>query len=166
MREFVRKLSAVRNAFPILHRSRFLVGAHNEELDVRDVSWLAPSGQEMTVEQWQDPDAHCLGMLLDGRAQATGIKRRGSDATVLLIYNAHPDGVDFVLPAVAEGRSWIGLVDTSAPDRATEEYPFDHILPVTGRSLLLLVLSMARVSTALRRGLDAILSVAEAPLNG
>ena len=70
------------------------------------------------------------------------------------------------VPAVAEGRSWIGLVDTSAPERATEEYPFDHALPVAGRSLLLLVLSTSRVSTALRRGRDAILSVAETPLNG
>jgi len=166
LREFVRKLSAVRNAFPILHRSRFLVGAHNEELDVRDVAWLSPSGQDMTVEQWQDPETRCLGMLLDGRAQASGIKRRGSDATVLMIYNAHPDQVDFVLPAVAEGRSWIGLVDTSEPERATAEYPFEHALPVAGRSLLLLVLSMARVSTALRRGLDAILNVVETPLTG
>jgi glycogen operon protein len=166
LREFVRKLSAVRNAFPILHRSRFLVGAHNEELDVKDVGWLSPSGQDMTIEQWQDPETRCLGMLLDGRAQATGIRRRGSDATVLMIYNAHPDQVDFVLPPVAEGRSWIGLVDTSEPERATEEYPFDHALPVAGRSLLLLVLSMARVSTALRRGLDAILNVVETPLSG
>jgi len=166
LREFVRKLSAVRNAFPILHRSRFLVGAHNEELDVKDVAWLSPSGQDMTVEQWQDPETRCLGMLLDGRAQASGIKRRGSDATVLMIYNAHPDQVDFVLPAVAEGRSWIGLVDTSEPERATAEYPFDHALPVAGRSLLLLVLSTGRVSTALRRGLDAILNVVETPLSG
>ena len=165
LREFVRKLSAVRSAFPILHRSRFLVGAHNEELDVKDVGWLSPSGQDMTVEQWQDAETRCLGMLLDGRAQASGIKRRGSDATVLLIYNAHPDQVDFVLPAVAEGRSWIGLVDTSEPERATAEYPFDHALPVAGRSLLLLVLSTGRVSTALRRGLDAILNVVETPLS-
>jgi glycogen operon protein len=29
-------------------------------------------------------------MLLDGRAQPTGIKRRGDDATLLLVANAHP----------------------------------------------------------------------------
>src|SRR6185295_4017920 len=41
LREFVRKLIATRKAFPILYRSRFLVGSHNEELDVKDVAWLS-----------------------------------------------------------------------------------------------------------------------------
>ncbi len=42
--EFTRKLIAVRKAYPILHRSRFLVGQYNEELDVKDVTWLSPTG--------------------------------------------------------------------------------------------------------------------------
>lgn len=45
LREFTRKLIATRKAFPILFRSRFLVGSHNEELDVKDVAWLSPSGK-------------------------------------------------------------------------------------------------------------------------
>jgi len=36
-------------------------------------------------------------MLLDGAHQETGIKRRGSDATMLLVYNAHHDVVNFTL---------------------------------------------------------------------
>src|SRR6195952_3263849 len=95
LREFTRKLIATRKAFPILYRSRFLVGSHNEELDVKDVTWLAPSGEEMTTEQWEDGNAKCFALLLDGRAQETGIKRRGSDATMMLIYNAHYDVVNF-----------------------------------------------------------------------
>ncbi|MBI5265294.1 MAG: glycogen debranching protein GlgX [Bradyrhizobium sp.] len=164
LREYLRKLTAVRNAFPILHRSRFPVGAYNEELDVKDVAWLSPSGQEMTTEQWEDPNARCLGMLLDGRAQATGIKRRGSDATLLLIYNAHHDVVDFVLPTVPEGRSWIALIDSSEPELEAQEHPFEQPLPVTGRSLVLLALSGARVGARLRQGLDAIFNLVESPL--
>jgi isoamylase len=34
-------------------------------------------------------------MLLDGRAQESGIKCRGSDATLLLVYSAHFDVVNF-----------------------------------------------------------------------
>jgi isoamylase len=166
LREFVRRLTALRKAFPVLHRSRFLVGAYNEELDVKDVTWLAPSGEEMTIEQWQDPNSRCLGMLLDGRAQATGIKRRGSDATLLMIYNAGHQEVGFVLPAVAEGRSWIGLVDTSAPERETKEYAFEHPLAVASRSFQMLVLSSTVAGTGLRHGLDAILYVAGTPLTG
>jgi glycogen operon protein len=166
LREFVRRLTALRKAFPVLHRSRFLVGAYNEELDVKDVTWLAPSGEEMTIEQWQDPNSRCLGMLLDGRAQATGIKRRGSDATLLMIYNAGHQEVGFVLPAVAEGRSWIGLVDTSAPEQETKEYAFEHPLAVASRSFQMLVLSSTVAGTGLRHGLDAILYVAGTPLTG
>src|SRR3546814_10283151 len=53
--DFTRKLIAVRKACPILHRGRFLVGVHNEELDVKDVTWLVPDGTEMTDEHWDDP---------------------------------------------------------------------------------------------------------------
>jgi glycogen operon protein len=69
------------------------------------VTWLSPAGEEMTDEQWQDSNVKCFGMLLDGRAQETGIKRHGSDATMLLVYNAHYDVVNFNLPAVADGRT-------------------------------------------------------------
>jgi isoamylase len=69
LREFARKVIATRKAFPILYRSRFVVGALNEELDVKDVAWLSPAGEDMTTEQWQDGNARCFGMLLDGRAQ-------------------------------------------------------------------------------------------------
>src|SRR5262249_34548614 len=136
----------------------------NEELDVKDVSWLSPSGQEMTIEQWQDDNSRCLGMLIDGRAQATGIKRRGSDATLLLIYNASHEDLEFVLPAVADARSWIAVVDTNAPEQETREYPFEHSFLMTSRSFAMLVLSTAIRSTGLRQGLDAILNVIETPL--
>jgi glycogen operon protein len=63
--DFVRKLIALRKAYPILHRGRFLVGEYNEELDVKDATWFSPSGDEMTPEQWQDPNARCLGVVLD-----------------------------------------------------------------------------------------------------
>ena len=165
LREFTRKLIATRKAFPILYRSRFLVGSHNEELDVKDVTWLSPTGDEMTTEQWHDGNAKCFGMLLDGRAQETGIKRRGSDATLLLVYNAHYDVVNFTLPAVAEGRSWLGLIDTNQPDAQLPAFPFGHDYAVTGRSLLVFGLSTDDIAMRrLRQGIGALMDIAEAPL--
>ncbi|WP_084536861.1 glycogen debranching protein GlgX [Azospirillum halopraeferens] len=135
---FVRRLLALRRSHPLLRRGRFLVGAYNAELDVKDVTWLTPSGEEKTTEQWQDPMARCLGMLMDGRAQATGIKKRASDATLLLIVNAHHDVVPFTLPAVAGGSRWLRLVDTEGPDRVelSASRTGDEV-PVPGRTLLL-----------------------------
>ncbi len=166
LREFTRKLIAMRKAFPILYRSRFLIGTHNEELDVKDVTWLAPSGEEMTVEQWQDGNVRCFGMLLDGRAQETGIKRRGSDATLLLIYNAHYDVVNFTLPEVPEGQHWQGLIDTNQPEGQLPTFPFGHVYAVTGRSML--AFGLASEDSAVRRlrhGIGSILDVAEFPLS-
>jgi glycogen operon protein len=166
LREFTRKLIATRKAFPILYRSRFLVGSQNEELDVKDVTWLSPSGDEMTVEQWQDPNARCFGMVLDGRAQESGVKRRGSDATLLLVYNAHYDVVNFALPAVAEGKTWLGLIDTNQPETQLGAFPFGHVYAVTGRSLLAFGLSTEEnTARRLRHSVDIILDVTESPLS-
>ena len=69
-------MGPLRLAYPVLRRSRFLVGTFNEALGVKDVTWLAPDGNEMTTEHWHDAHNRCLGMLLDGRAQETGIRRK------------------------------------------------------------------------------------------
>jgi isoamylase len=53
--KFVKRLIKLRNSYPILRRGRFLVGHYNEDAGVKDVTWLAPDGNEMTIEQWEDP---------------------------------------------------------------------------------------------------------------
>jgi glycogen operon protein len=135
---FTRRLIALRRAYPILRRGRFFVGHYNEELGVKDVTWLAPGGEEMTEDHWHDGEARCMGMLLDGRAQPTGIRRSGADATLLLILNAYHEPVEFLLPAVAEGSIWTCLLDSNRPGlRGTEQHAFDSRFEVAPRSLLL-----------------------------
>ena len=102
------------------------------------MAWLKTTGEEMDQEAWDDPNTRCLGILLDGRAQVSGIRRRGSDATVLVIVNSYYDGVPFTLPAVPGGRAWTCLIDTnqiSKPEAEYFEFETDYI--VTGRSLLM-----------------------------
>ena len=88
LRAFVARLTELRGNYAVLRRTRFFTGEWNEEIGVRDLTWIAPSGSEMSAEQWSDPFAKCMGALFDGRAQATGVRRRGSDTTMLLIVNA------------------------------------------------------------------------------
>ena len=162
--EFVRKLIALRKSFPILRRSRFLTGEYNADLDVKDVRWLTPDATD--IEDWHDGNARCFGMLIDGRAQATGIKRPAMDATALLVLNAHHDVVNFRLPEVVGGIVWRCLLDTNAPEiegqkmfRSGDEYA------VTGRSFLLLVLEPETGrSIGLRRALEAFRHMAEQPI--
>ena len=110
---FVRKLTMLRHAFPILRRGRFLTADWNEELQVKEVTWINAAGTEMEEGQWADGNMRCFGMLLDGRARETGIKRPGSDATLLLCLNAHSDVVNFTLPPFADGTRWLCLIDTN-----------------------------------------------------
>jgi glycogen operon protein len=135
--EFVRRVIQIRNQHPILQRGRFLAGTHNPHLDVKDVTWLTPEGIEIQEAQWSDAHAKCLGMMLDGRAQESGVKQRGEDETLLVITNAHHDVVNFKLPEVAEGKHWVRLLDTNDPTLARAEYAFGSVYQVTGRSLLL-----------------------------
>ena len=54
-------------------------------------------------------------MLMDGRAQVTGIRRRAQDATLLMVFNSYAEMVDFDLPQCPGGTRWTRLVDTNAP---------------------------------------------------
>jgi isoamylase len=138
---FVQRLTELRHHYPILRRSRFLTGDYNEELDLRDVTWINASGAEMRPEEWDDSNMHCFGMLMDGRAQPTGIRRRGEDATLLMVLNAHHDLVEFALPETAGGREWSLLVDTNIAESADlGNFATGDSYAVTGRSVLLFAL--------------------------
>lgn len=143
--EFVQKLLAIRRALPMLRRGRFLTGDYDEELGVKDVTWLTPTGDEMTPKHWQDLNGRCMGVLLDGRAQETGIRRVGTDSTLLLVLNSYHDVVPFTLPEAVGGRRWVRLIDTNQGESDDlEDFDFGHVYEVTGRSLLLFILRLAR----------------------
>jgi glycogen operon protein len=140
--DFVRHLTALRHKYPILRRNRFLTGAVDEELDVKDLTWINASGAEMRTEEWSDANMRCFGMLIDGRARPTGLRQRGTEATMLIVFNAHYDLVKFTLPPSPGGNTWTLVLDTNIPDveinytaKANDSYD------VTGRSLILLRLS-------------------------
>jgi glycogen operon protein len=116
--EFVQRLTNLRHTYPILRRNLFLTGKYNEELGVKDVTWINANGSEMEDKQWGDSGMRCFGMLLDGRAQATGIKQCGHDATLLLVINDHTDLVEFTLPQCPGGDTWKLLVDTNIFDNS------------------------------------------------
>jgi glycogen operon protein len=145
---FVQSLTVLRRRYPILRRNRFLSTVVNEAIGVKEVTWIHVSGAEMRDEDWLDTSTPCFGMLLDGRAQVTGIKQRGQDATMLLIVNSHHDAVPFTLPAAGDDLAharWSLLLDTqfSMPAHtADNEYGAGDVYSVAARSLLLLKLKL------------------------
>jgi len=139
--KFVRRLTALRHKYPVLRRSRFLTGEYNEQLKVKDVTWINATGAEMRPEDWDNNSIRSFGMLMDGRAQRSGIRKPGQDATMLMVINAHHDLVLFTLPPSPGGSGWSLLIDTNAPDRQDEPvFNTGHRYQVTARSILLLAL--------------------------
>ena len=116
---FVKRLAAIRHRYPILRRNLFLNGQYIEELGVKDVTWIHPGGAEMDEQQWGDAVSRCFGMFLDGRAQTTGIRQRGKEATLLVIFNGHFEPVPFKLPGCAGTCRWSLLIDTNCEEEAS-----------------------------------------------
>jgi len=91
----------------------------------------------MKPETWDNGLTRCFGMLLDGRAQVSGIRKPGVDVTVLAVFNAHHDVVKFTLPRSPESSGWNRLMDTNDPDLPGQVFRFGTVYEVTGRSMLL-----------------------------
>jgi glycogen operon protein len=139
---FVKRLTALRHKYPILRQKRFLTGVYNEELGVKDVTWVRPDGAEMGEAEWSAANTHSFGMLLDGRAPSSGIRQRGQEATVLIVFNAWQDVVEFKLPEATGGEAWALVADTNMPDLPEgDRFDFGHVYKVTARSLLLFELT-------------------------
>lgn len=141
--DFVRGVMRLRERYHILRRNRFLTGIYSEELGIKDVTWINAGGTEMATDHWNDASMRCFGVVLDGRAQVSGIRQRGHDATLLLIFNAHYEAVDFTLPEVAGGRAWQRWIDTASnqADTVTQSCAFGDVYPVASRSFALFELA-------------------------
>jgi isoamylase len=136
---FTRRLTSMRHKYPILRRNLFLTGKYDEELGVKDLTWINANGSEMQQENWTDTNMRCFGMLLDGRAQVTGIRQRGRQATLLIVINDHHDLVEFTLPECPGGDTWSLLIDTNVTDNSEHgTFKVGETYEVTSRSLLVL----------------------------
>jgi glycogen operon protein len=141
---FVRELAHLRAKYPILRRSRFLSAKVNDAIGLKEITWINASGAEMEDGHWSDDRMQCFGMLLDGRAQPSGLKQRGIDATLLIILNAHHDLVNFTLPGHAGDERWRLLIDTNHEGKPVKTaFAKGNVYGVTARSLLLFQLQGA-----------------------
>jgi isoamylase len=99
---------------PVLQRRRFFQGRRIRGSEVRDIMWLAPSGDEMTDAELNAGHVRCLGVRLAGggieEVDAHGDPVIGE--TIVYLLNANAEPVDFVLPAFELNLSWRCLVDT------------------------------------------------------
>jgi glycogen operon protein len=139
---FTRRLIALRGEHPVFRRNRFLTGQVGEATGLPDVWWFRPDGRRMTQRDWRRPDGHVLGVFLNGGEldEQTVKGEPVLDDSFLLLFNAHYEDVEFILPNPSFGRRWRLELSTADPDAqagARSAAAREPVL-VAARSLLLL----------------------------
>ena len=104
MLDFTRRAIHFMKQHPVLRRRRFFQGRKLFGSDVKDITWLQHDGTEMTEEAWQRSQVHTIGIVLAGDAIDEFNERgeRISDETLLILLNADPQPIPFVIP----GKEW------------------------------------------------------------
>jgi isoamylase len=117
LHDFVRHLIRLRRRHRVFSRPRFFRGEVLSEAGVKDITWVTPSGEEATAEDWNNPIAMSLGYVLSGAAGEfyTPGGQRDIDESFLVMMNAYYEDLDFHIPMLAAPMSWEPLVDTSRP---------------------------------------------------
>jgi glycogen operon protein len=112
--EFTRELIRIFHRHPVLRRRKFFQGRQIRGAEIKDVSWFRPDGREMVEADWKNESARSLGVRLAGDA-IDEVDERGrpiTGDTLFVIFNAHPRGVSFHLPAHRPGLLWEQMIDT------------------------------------------------------
>jgi glycogen operon protein len=111
--QFTRFLIQLHHRHPALTRRNFFQGRRIRGSEVKDLTWFRPDGKEMSDEDWNNPQAHSLGLRLAGDA-IEEVDARGNrivDDTLLILLNAHSAPSPFSLPA-QRAKRWELILDT------------------------------------------------------
>ncbi|HEY6556416.1 MAG TPA: glycogen debranching protein GlgX [Polyangiaceae bacterium] len=114
--EFTRKLITFRQGQPVLKRRRWFHGESIRGSHLSDIGWFRPDGTEMTDEDWSVPFARALGVFLNGE----GIPSRGEQGqrivgnSLYVIFNAHSDSLEFMLPDALRADAWKSVINTAS----------------------------------------------------
>ncbi|MGW3429556.1 glycogen debranching protein GlgX [Streptomyces melanosporofaciens] len=142
---FTRSLVWLRRDHPVFRRRRFfhgrpVEGTHDE---LSDIAWFTHEGEEMVPRDWQAAHAKSLAVFLNGSAiSEPGVRgERITDDSFLLLFNAHHEPLDFVVP-IDHGKQWQVIVDTAVPEGVEPgsgaKVAAGDVLTLVDRSLMVL----------------------------
>ena len=110
LRDFTKRVIALRQEHPVFRRRRFLTGA-----DAAELGWYSSSGHPMTLPEWGDPLMHAVAVYLDG----TDAPDEADDGTLMLdddfliLVNAFWEPVTFTIPAARKApQTWFVELDS------------------------------------------------------
>ncbi len=121
--EFTRAMAMLRRDHPVFRRRRFFHGrpVQGTRDELSDIAWFTPAGDEMEDSDWNASHMRALTVFMNGNAISEPGPRgeRISDDSFLLLFNASPEPLEFVVP-VNHGRQWQVVVDTACPEGVPE----------------------------------------------
>jgi isoamylase len=133
---FTRTALALRKANPALRPREYLQGPEGGPASrPAQMVLYRPDGEQMTSDDWQNPLARTLAVVLDGRQ----IEDAEGDTTrdrFLLLLNAHHEEVEFTIPA--SRTRWKAVLTTGGPDDTPQITPKGTIT-IDPRAMLLLI---------------------------
>jgi isoamylase len=140
--EFTRQLIQLRKEHPVFHRRRWFQGRPIHGAEVTDIGWFTPDGAEMTEEHWNQGFAKALGIFLNGEGIQSPDPRgeRVVDESFYVLFNAHHEPLQFILPKRDWGDEWVVALDTarSTPEAEEQRQKAGQEVPVESRALKVL----------------------------
>jgi glycogen operon protein len=132
---FVQTATRLWKEQPVFQRRNFFLGRAIRGEGVTDVTWFSPTGQDMDDGDWGG-HVKCLGLRLAGDLIGEH-DERGEPIigdTILVLMNAHHEGLPFTLPVLKAGHRWERLFDTAA-ELPCERFDAGHAYGLHDRSL-------------------------------
>jgi glycogen operon protein len=140
MQQLVSRLMALRKRLPVLTESRFVHGRSRPAPGLPDIAWFGHDGNELTSEQWSDPEGRTLSLRRAAHSADDEVE------AVLLCLNASGDDVVFRPPE--PGEDWRLLFDSAAPDLDDEPLPNDvdgnPVCNVAAHAVVLLIAAVPK----------------------
>lgn len=113
--DFTKKLISLRKQHPLFCRRGWFKGQQIRKGTV-DIAWFQPDGVEMNEEDWNNAFAKSLGVYLNGHGihtpEADGEIKK--DHHFYVVFNAHYEAQNFVLPSSNYSPEWKLLFNTEA----------------------------------------------------
>jgi glycogen operon protein len=139
---FARRLAKLRTEHPVFKRRHFFQGRRIRGSELEDLMWFRPDGKTMAEADWNAASTRAFAMRLGGDAMLEWDEqgRRVVDATLLLLFNASPDSVEFVVPRSAPEVVWRLVLSTSHPELDAGAFHVNggEQIHTEGRSVLVL----------------------------
>jgi isoamylase len=137
---FTQKLIQLRKDHPTFRRRKWFQGRPVKGKGLEDIAWFLPEGTEMEEENWTHDFARSLGVFLNGKGvHSLGPKgEQITDDNFYIIFNAHHEQLDYLIPEKLSNRQWTKVLDTADDDFVELQLNNDEHILVQGRSVVLL----------------------------